>query len=217
MPSTPHPVRRQSAAVYRRRRIAVGLGLLLVIVVIAMIVGRLSSSSGAENDPAAVAAATSTPAPTSDTDDAKTDPADAADETTIEECDPAMLEVEALTDADEYQADVQPMLSFRITNTGTDVCTANVGTSTQVYTISTGTDVVWTSTDCQEEPADQLLTLEPNTPVSSTPFAWERVRSSTDTCDIDDREPVVGGGATYSLAVEAAGSPSLEPKSFLLY
>ncbi len=211
MPTAPNPVGRPSAAVYRRRRIVVGLGLLLVILVIVLIVGRLASSSGAENDPAAAAAKTaSTPVATSD-------PAEETDEVTIEECDPALLEVEALTDADEYQADVQPKLSFRITNTGTDVCTANVGTSTQVYTISTGPDVVWTSTDCQEDPTDQILTLEPDVPVSSTPFAWERVRSSTDTCDDEEREAVVADGATYSLEVEAAGSPSLEPKTFLLY
>jgi hypothetical protein len=211
MPSTPHPVRRQSSAVYRRRRLVVGLGVLLVILAIAMIVGRLTSSSGAENDPAAaVASPATTPVATSD-------PADETDGVTIQECDPALLEVEAMTDADEYQADVQPKLSFRITNTGTDVCTANVGTSTQVYTISTGPDVVWTSTDCQEDPTDQLLTLEPDVPVSSTPFSWERVRSSADTCDLEVREPVVAEGATYSLEVEAAGAPSLDPKTFLLY
>ncbi len=213
MPTAPRPVGRQSSAVYRRRRLVVGLGLLLVIVVFVMIVGRLASSSGAENDPAAAAAAatpTSTPVATSD-------PAEEPDGVTIEECDPAVLEVTPLTDADEYAADVQPKLSFSITNTGTDVCTANVGTATQVYTISTGPDVVWTSTDCQEDPTNQLLTLEPNVPVSSTPFSWERVRSSTDTCKDEQREAVVADGATYSLAVEVAGSPSLEPKTFLLY
>ncbi len=215
MPTTPHPVGRQSAAVYRRRRIVVGLALLLVILVIALIVGRLASSSGAENDRADPSASTaSDPAVTDEPDPAETD---AADSVTIEECDPALLEVVAVTDAEEYQSDAQPMLSFTITNTGADVCTANVGTSTQVYTISTGADVVWTSTDCQEDPTDQLLTLEPNTPVSSTPFTWERVRSSEDTCDDEDREAVIGEGATYALEVEAAGSPSLEPRTFLLY
>ncbi|WP_159084877.1 hypothetical protein [Planctomonas deserti] len=217
MPTTPHPVGRQSAAVYRRRRIVVGLALLLVILVIALIVGRLASSSGAENDPADPSASTaSEPAASGDPDPAETDAAD-ADDVTIEECDPALLEVVALTDAEEYEPDAQPKLSFSITNTGSDVCTANVGTSTQVYTISTGADVVWTSTDCQEDPTDQLLTLEPNTPVSSTPFAWERVRSSEDTCDVEEREAVIGEGATYALEVEAAGSPSLEPRTFLLY
>lgn len=214
MPTTPHPVGRQSAAVYRRRRIVVGLALLLVILVIALIVGRLASSSGAENDPADPSASTASESGASgDPDPAETDAADV----TIEECDPALLEVVALTDAEEYEPDVQPKLSFSITNTGSDVCTANVGTSTQVYTISTGADVVWTSTDCQEDPTDQLLTLEPNTPVSSTPFAWERVRSSEDTCDVEEREAVIGEGATYALEVEAAGSPSLEPRTFLLY
>jgi hypothetical protein len=212
MPAQPS---RPSAAVYRRRRIVVGVGLLLVILVIVLIIGRITSSAGAENDPAAAPVA-SEPAAT-DAADAKSDPAAEADDVTIDECDPALLEVVAVTDADEYEADVQPKLSFTITNTGTDVCTANVGTSTQVYTISTGPDVVWTSTDCQEKPSDQLLTLEPNTPVSSTPFAWERVRSSEDTCTLDDREQVVAGGATYSLEVEVAGAPSLEPKTFLLY
>jgi hypothetical protein len=200
--------------VYRRRRIVVGLALLLVILVIALIVGRLASSSGAENDPADPSASTASESGASgDPDPAETDAADV----TIEECDPALLEVVALTDAEEYEPDVQPKLSFSITNTGSDVCTANVGTSTQVYTISTGADVVWTSTDCQEDPTDQLLTLEPNTPVSSTPFAWERVRSSEDTCDVEEREAVIGEGATYALEVEAAGSPSLEPRTFLLY
>jgi hypothetical protein len=202
--------------VYRRRRIVVGVGLLLVILVIVLIIGRIASSASAENDPAGAAPVASAPAAT-DGADAKSDPAAEADDVTIEECDPSLLEVVPVTDSDEYQADVQPKLSFTITNTGTDVCTANVGTSTQDYTISTAPDVVWTSTDCQEKPSDQLLTLEPNTPVSSTPFAWERVRSSADTCTLDDREQVVAGGATYSLEVEAAGAPSLEPKTFLLY
>jgi hypothetical protein len=187
-----------------------------VIVVIALIVGRLTSSAGAENDPATETAPVATDAAATETDAEESDPAE-DDATAIEECDPALLDVQALTDAAEYPADAQPKLSFTITNTGSDVCTANVGTSTQVYTISTGPDVVWTSTDCQEEPTDQLLTLEPNTPVASTPFTWERVHSSADTCTLEDREEVIADGATYSLEVEAAGAASLEPKSFLLY
>jgi hypothetical protein len=104
-----------------------------------------------------------------------------------------------------------------VTNTGMEPCTANLGTTTQVFTISSGSDVYWKSTDCQTGAEDAEVELAARTPQTSSPFEWSRQRSSTTTCQEAERPAVPAGGATYTLSVEVAGVKSAEPKSFLLY
>ncbi len=69
------------------------------------------------------------------------------------------LTVEALTDLDTYEAGQNPQLSIRLTNNGSADCTLNVGTSGQSFTIASGSDVWWRSTDCQTEPSDMVVLL----------------------------------------------------------
>ena len=108
---------------------------------------------------------------------------------------------------------------MRVTNNGSEDCGLNVGTTTQVFTITSGSDTWWRSTDCQTEPSDMVVLLAAGqTVTSAAPLTWDRTRSSVDTCGPDaSRQAAPGGGATYRLDVEIGGISSLEPKQILLY
>jgi hypothetical protein len=207
MSTTKHPVGPQASAVYRRRRLVVGLGLLAVIIVILLIVFR---PGGGDDEAAPAPAGTAAPAPTAAAADAAAGPTGTA-------CDPAVVTVEAITDQSAYDPGDNPELALSVTNTGTVACDLNAGTSTQVFTITSGADVYWTSTDCQTDPADAEVTLEPGVAVSTkTPVVWDRTRSSPETCEITDREAVPGEGASYYLTVSVGGIESATPTQFLL-
>jgi hypothetical protein len=211
------PARRQPPQVYRRRRLIVLLGLLAVIVAIVLVIVRPGSSQGGEPDvagattPSATAAASDgpTPPPTA----IPTEPT-AADGDRCKERD---VVVEAVTDKTVYDAGEQPQLSVTITNSGKNVCVLNAGTKAQVFTIISGAEQYWVSTDCQVDPIDAEVSLTPGTPISSSvPIVWDRTRSSAETCDTP-RESVPAGGASYHLSVSVDGFASSTTKQFQLY
>lgn len=128
------------------------------------------------------------------------------------------VRVEALTDQNTYAAGVDPQFSIRLTNTSGSDCTMNVGTATQSFTVTSGTDVYWRSTDCQTAPSDQYVTLAAGqTVTSATPITWDRTRSSVDTCGSGNRPAAPAGGASYHLAVAIGGVSSAQTAQFLLY
>lgn len=133
------------------------------------------------------------------------------------ECDANAVEVEALTDKKEYGAKAEPELSMKVTNTGETDCILNVGTTQQVFTISSGDDVWWRSTDCQKEPSDMEVTLKAGQEVtSSEPIVWDRTRSGVDTCGDKDRPVAPGGGASYHLRVKIGDIESEFTRQFIL-
>ncbi|MFD6815685.1 hypothetical protein ACFWCH_02180 [Microbacterium sp. NPDC060132] len=212
---------RRSAAVYRRRRLVVLLGLILVLAVIGVSVWLLVARPWA-------AATDATPAPTSSsttetppppTGSASPAPTPSASETpAVVACQAKNIEVTAVTDADTYAAGVTPRLSISLTNKGTTDCTIDVGSSTQVFTVSSGADVWWRSTDCQENPSSMIATLTAgSTVVSKEPVVWDRTRSSVETCAQENRQRAPGGGASYHVAVSIGGFPSATTAQFLLY
>ena len=196
---------RLPASVYRRRRFVVGLAVLAVVVVVVLLIWGVASGagSGADTSPSS----SDTPNPT---DTAKAD----ADGSTP--CDPAVIVITPVTDKTEYQAGENPMVSMTIVNSGTSACTLNVGTDAQLYSIVSGADPIWNSRDCQSEPAPLEQVLQPGVELTTTPFPWDRTRSSTDTCG-SDRAQVDAGGATYRLSVELGETTSLEDAPFLLF
>lgn len=200
-----NPVGPQSSTVYWRRRLAVLAILIAAIVVVVLIVSRLGSGAA---EPAATPSADPTAV-------AETPAASAAPVVEGAPCDPAQVAVTAIADKNSYAAGELPQLSFSITNTGGVSCTFNVGTTRQVFTITSGSDVYWTSTDCLTEPVDSETTLEPNLAITSTPFGWDRTRSSVDTCGTD-RPAVPAGGATYNLDIAVGAAPAATAFSFLL-
>lgn len=199
-----NPVGPQPSNVYWRRRLMVLLGLIAVVVIIVLIVTR-PGSADAENEPGA----TETNQPTDGEPSAPAAPGEPA------ECNPAVLQLDAVTDKSEYAAGETPMISMTLTNNGTVPCTINAGTDVQELVVGSGEDQYWSSKDCQTNPAAAPITLEPGVPQSTSPIPWERVRSSVDTCD-QERPEVTAGGASYHLTVRL-GDIESERKRFLLY
>lgn len=137
--------------------------------------------------------------------------------TTTPACANDDLLVEPIIDKEAYRSGEKPKLSIALTNTGDVDCTLNVGTSTQKFTITSGSDIWWRSTDCQSKPSDQIVLLAAGQRVSSAaPLEWDRTRSSVKTCE-GDRPSAPGGGASYHLTVEIAGVESDGSAQFLLY
>ncbi|MEU1971993.1 hypothetical protein ABZ477_10080 [Microbacterium sp. NPDC019599] len=225
--------RRQSAAVYRRRRLMLVIGVLaltggIVWLLIAQpwlsfaavweaAVGddETPSSSPSVTRTVTTPSASPTPSATKTPTPEATTPAPVG---TAKPCVTSDILVEALSDADTYAAGVNPKLSIRLTNEGEADCTLNVGTTTQKFTVTSGDDVWWRSTDCQSEPSDMIATLAAGQTVSSaTPVVWDRTRSSVSTCDTGNRPAAPGGGASYHVTVEIGGILSTSSKQILLY
>lgn len=210
--------RRQSPAVYRRRRLAAVLFALLVIGLVVWLVAAPPWRAAPTADPSpAASSAVPTPSPSapaaSPTPSAT--PTQAAPSGPVE-CSPADITVDALTDKGEYGQGENPQLSIRLTNTSANPCTMNVGTSAQSFTVTSGSDVWWRSTDCQSEPSDMEVTLAAGQQVTSAaPLTWDRTRSSVGSCD-GERPFAPGGGATYHLSVSIGGIPSAGTAAFIL-
>lgn len=216
--------RRPSPAVYRRRRL---VALLLALVVVGGIVALVLalwqpwrggaeatptpavSSSGPTvaptTPPAETSAETSAPAP--DPEASGTDPAIAA-------CSTADISVLAVTDKDVYAAGESPQLSITLSNNGAAPCLINVGTATQSFVITSGSDTWWRSTDCQSESSDQVVQLAAGQTVSSvTPVTWDRTRSSVDTCGSSRPQAPAG---YFHLQVSIGGIQAADTRMFEL-
>ncbi|MCD2497896.1 MULTISPECIES: hypothetical protein [Microbacterium] len=220
------PRRRQSPAVYRRRRLAVLLVLLVVVAAVVVLIWQPWRTGAATPDATAPVTTPDTgdsPPPATDaaaTDTPTTDPSTPAEPTSTEPqaCTAAQVSVSAATDKDQYAAGENPQLTLTLTNTSAGPCTLDVGTALQVFSISSGSDVYWRSTDCQANPTNQAATIEAGQSVSSqTPVIWDRTRSDPATCDDPNREVAPAGGASYHLSVSIGGIASTETRQFLLY
>lgn len=181
---------RPGAAVYRRRRIVAGvLALLVVIGLIAGIAavaneirgdGAAASDSGTEatlpgpdNKQPGAAAGGPSAKPSPSAVPAPSGPAEAAPKLCPEES----IRVAATTDALSYSAGATPVLIMTVTNVGSEACDANVGTSQMEFTVTSGTDRIFSSVDCQQAGEDLLKTIKPNS-VETAKFTWERQRSA---------------------------------------
>lgn len=200
-----NPVGPEPASVYWRRRIVALLLLLAVVVIIVLIVVRPGAGDGQTQTPTPDPTGTATPTP-SQTFAAGEEP----------ECDPAVVKLTPVTDSNSYAAGQMPMISMTIENVGAVPCTFDVGTSAQEYLIMSGSDRIWSSRDCQTGATSNVIVLEPGEPLSTTPFPWDRTRSSTSTCD-QQRPQVIAGGATYRLSVSLGDATSDGDVPFLLH
>ncbi|MFZ8756104.1 hypothetical protein ACO03V_01635 [Microbacterium sp. HMH0099] len=218
---TDAPRRRHSPAVYRRRRLVAVLLALAVIGLVVWLVAappwRAAPTADATTPAPASSSTPGAPSPSASTSAPvpSETPSAAADAGPVE-CSPADIRVEALSDQAEYAQGQNPQLSIRLANTGTSDCRMNVGTSAQSFTVTSGSDVWWRSTDCQTEPSDMEVVLTAGQEVTSAaPLTWDRTRSSVDSCD-GERPFAPGGGATYHLSVSIGGIPSAGTATFIL-
>lgn len=196
------PVGPQPSKVYWRRRLIVALGLVAVIIIVILIVNRPAPGvpAPAGTSPAPSAAAGSQPPATPGATVA---------------CDPTMLTVEPTTDATGYAAGVNPVLSFSLKSRMTNPCTFSAGSDRQEFIVTSGSDRIWSSKDCQVDAVAATATLLPGVPLAGSSITWDRTRSSTDTCKTE-RPSVTAGGATYRLEVNIGDVKSAISQPFLL-
>ncbi len=172
--------------------------------------GASTSPSASSGDPTPSSGPEASVAPTLPVPEAT------SEDSAVVPCTSDEVRVEALTDKTEYAAGENPQLSLRLTNTSGVPCTMNVGTTGQQFTITSGSDVWWRSTDCQQDPSDMPITLAAGQIVdSAAPLVWDRTRSSVSTCG-GSRPAAPGGGAAYHLDVAIGGFGSIESKQFFL-
>lgn len=212
MSTIKRPVGPQPSKVYRRRRLLVVLGLIAVLVVVILIIVR--PGSGAATPRTAPTQTSSSKASKPSTPVRTTIPTAAA-QADGAPCRAANVAVDALTDKDVYAPGEQPQLSLALTNTGSASCTINAGTSQQVYTVTSGTEVYWKSTDCQTNPVDTVILLLPGKKVTSHPITWDRTRSDPSTCAAT-RVAAPATGASYHVSTSVNGIVSKQTKQFIL-
>ena len=181
------------------------MGLVLLAVIVAIVLLIVKPGSGQPG-------ATKTPAPANSSSALPEQPAAGEEKA----CAKGTVKVTAVTDKASYKAGEMPMLSLTVTNTGTVACTFSAGTDVQEYRITSGTATIWASKDCQKDPAPTEAVLEPGKDVTTTPFAWDRTRSSADTCEAE-RPAVTAAGASYHLTAVVDGVESADTKQFQLY
>lgn len=201
------PVGPERKGVYIRRRLFVVAGVLAAVTVVVLIILKPGSSGGAATAPEVEL------------------PSDvvAADapEKTVKEgetvsCEVSDLEVTPITSATSYAPGEQPQLSLSVENISDKTCAADLGTATMVFKVSSGADEVWRSTDCQKDAKNQPVKLEAGQKLTTETIAWDRTRSSTETCEVP-RDEVVAEGSTYHLSVSIAGAPGKGTAPFLIY
>lgn len=191
------PQRRLPASVYWRRRLVVFGGLVAVIAVIVLIIVRPGFGAGS--------------APTEEETAAMTE------EPTLGTCLPSQIELVARTDQTAYDSGMNPQLWMGIRNISTVDCIVDVGTDVQRYEISSGPDLIWSSSHCQTDSVPFEVTLLAGSEQETVSIPWDRTRSSAEACGPTDPRPVMpGGGASYHLKVFLGDLESAETRQFIL-
>lgn len=184
------------ASVYWRRRAVVFGGLLVIVAVVVLIVVRPGFGGiPPVEEPVAQETLEVIAAPN---------------------CLPSQLELTAMTDQSTYAPGQAPQLWLTVKNTSAVECTVNVGTDVQRYVITSGDDQIWASDDCQKTSLAAEQVLAPGEEQGTMALAWDRTRSTPDTCDDAARPTMPGGGASYHLRVYLGDLQSAQTKQFLL-
>ncbi|PIE25862.1 MAG: hypothetical protein CSA58_12520 [Micrococcales bacterium] len=198
-----------------RRGLALFL-LLLVVVLLILGIRALLPDSG----DAATSSATGTPAPTptgkpvaTDAETRKateTSTATASKSGEVAMCTQAQIEVVATTDKDSYTAGDTAKLGMTITNTSKDPCQMDIGNGPLELRVTSGSDRIWSSDDCQKEAKSDVRTIKPGEDgqmVSS--MDWPVTRSAAGCKDVSS--PVRPGN--YRL-IARAGDLQSKPAAF---
>lgn len=210
---------------YRRRRTAAVAALVVIVAGGAVVVGMLRpgasdgapSSQGPTTPTTAATPATSSPPVPTPSITAAPKVAPSASPTPVDgsACTGKQVDVTAHTSAKAYAAGRQPQLSLTLSNTSKHSCVIDVGTAEQVYTITSGSETYWTSTDCQTDPESTRILLKAGQTLSSTPIPWDRTRSTPDTCQ-GTRPAAPADGAAYHVTVSVDGIASDGSTQFVL-
>lgn len=202
---------RPSPQVYRRRRLVVLIAGLVVIGLLVWagiaIAGALRPGDTAQ-EPAA-AKQTGTSSTPQDTEPGK----DPAEESSAEPtgCLAQDVSVTSSTAQQMHGPSQNPVLVMTIKNEGKFECRVNVGTSQQEFTVMSGNDRIFSTSDCLSEPTDVEINMAPGSSETAR-FTWERVRSAPG-CKIVNAKPRPGWyGFTAKLGDIASNKAGFELK-----
>ncbi|HXD28782.1 MAG TPA: hypothetical protein VN621_08510 [Arthrobacter sp.] len=202
--------RKPSPEVYRRRRLVAGVALLVVLGLIVWAVvavvglftgGRtdatapaapLSGSASSPSSPSTASqAAGSSPAADASTPAGSSAPADSPAASSTAEaaggaCGSGDVDVTAATDKSSYGSGDDPVLEMKITNSGSEDCTLNVGTSQQEFKIVSGSDRIFSTTDCRADASDSEMAVKAGA-TETARFTWDRRRSAPGCQDVSGK------------------------------
>jgi len=193
--------------VYRRRRLVVGGALLLVIAIVVSgfalagaFKGGSQQAKPSPTDPASANPAASATPSASASATASATPSPTASATPT--CNQNLVTVTASTDKPAYGPGENPMLTLKVTNGGKVPCEVNIGTSQMEFLVTSGSDRIFSSKDCQASSEDLVKVIAPGASETAN-FPWNRNRSA-DGCKEVAAAP--GGGGAYYIFTAKLGS-----------
>jgi hypothetical protein len=205
----------------------VGLALLLVLAVtggtIAAVTGALGGGTeqASSTDPTGAPDSQASPEPGSsagstasaepEATDAET-PAPTSTPSATPTCDQNLVTVSAATDKAVYGPEENPMLTLKVSNGGKLPCQVNIGTSQMEFLITSGSDRIFSSRDCQASSEDLVKTIEPGKSETAN-FPWPRNRS-VEGCREVSTKP--GGGGAYYIFTAKLGAKTSQKAVFRL-
>ncbi|MDQ1623827.1 MAG: hypothetical protein QOH19_2245 [Actinomycetota bacterium] len=197
-------MRRPVSPVYRRRRLFVGAVLLLVLAIVLggfVAVSTALNAGGTAATDAGGQAAESQPADGG----AAAAPAATPTPTAAGGCQENLVTVTAATDKAAYAPGEDPLLTLKVTNGNKVPCQVNLGTSQMEFLITSGSDRIFSSQDCQAESTDLVRTLAPGQSETAN-FPWQRNRT-VQGCTPIQATPGAGG-AYYVFTARLANKTS---------
>jgi hypothetical protein len=201
--------RKPSPAVYRRRRLFVGVALLMVAGLVFggfAVAGAFNGTEQASSTDGATPGATaSAPAPS---DSPSAAPSAVPTATPAPTCNQNLVTISGSTDKPAYGLDEKPLLSMKVTNGGTMPCEVNIGTSQMEFLVTSGADRIFSSKDCQAKSEDLVKTIAPGATETAN-FPWTLNRS-LEGCQPIGAKP--GGGGAYYIFTAKLGSKA-SPKA----
>lgn len=199
--------RKPSPAVYRRRRLFAGGALLLVL---GLTAGGVATVSGALNAKSEQASSTQAEGSASSGAEAAPSATPSATPSASPACDQKLVTVTADTNKVSYGAGEKPLLTLKVANGGKLPCKVNLGTSQMEFLVTSGSDRVFSSKDCQAESEDLIKTIAPGKSETAN-FPWPRNRSVQGCEEIAD-----GVGAGYYVFIAKLGPKVSPPAVFQL-
>ncbi|MDQ0616470.1 hypothetical protein [Arthrobacter globiformis] len=212
--TAPRAGRKPSPAVYRRRRLFAGVALLLVLGLIGGGVATVTSLLGGAQQVSAEDSTqgSSTQGTGAAQPGATPSSSPSATPSASPTCEQKLVTVKAATNKTSYAADEKPVLSLTVTNGGKLPCKVNIGTSQMDFLITSGSDRVFSSADCQAATTDLVKTIAPGKSETAN-FPWPRNRSVQGCGQVPDGS-VAGSG--YYVFIAKLGAKVSPPTVFQL-
>lgn len=105
-------------------------------------------------------------------------------------CGPESLAVLVSTDDARYSPDAVPVVTMTLRNDGEAPCDVETGSAAVELVVTSGSDRVWSSDDCEQQGGSRVVSLDPGAEDSTT-VQWRRERSAPG-CRDDLPEPRPG-------------------------